>query len=363
MFRVFSPLISSILREFPDSSPDFILPDFKEDCFRHLIEVLTFGHTKVSENSSGKDLKCLAQCLGIQMDSLYSNVKISQISQTFLDSEIPNIHDARNEPNNNEQNVAVLGQKSLEFKNTFLQETVNSLSTIVEDLQQEKSKYQMDVKKLKNDNNFLKQIGRTMRSKFEAEEAKAKQMDGERIKLFHEMDKLKSANEKYKQIELMVRDIENEKKNLVDVTDDLRIQLEQAKQNLDLVSGEKKELAEQLNSLIKELEHGKLEFEKLQEENSFGKDFKTQLVEEVSFLKTEMKQLEEKLVCQTKETEKWKKTSDTLTEKSLENEKNNLVKIILKDKEIESLKEQIEVAGKRNSKMKEEIDTFKTKNA
>ena len=72
MFRVFSPLISSILREFPDSSQDFILPDFKEDCFRHLIEVLTFGHTKVSGSSSGKDLKCLAQCLDIQMDTLYN---------------------------------------------------------------------------------------------------------------------------------------------------------------------------------------------------------------------------------------------------------------------------------------------------
>ena len=193
MFRVFSPLISSILREFPDSSPDFILPDFKEDCFRHLIEVLTFGHTKVSENSSGKDLKCLAQCLDIQMDSLCSNVKISQISQTFLDSEIPNIHDARNEPNNNGQNMAVLGQKSLEFKNTFLQETVNSLSTIVEDLQQEKDKYQVDIEKLKSENIQLKRIGKTLRSQFQAEEAKVKQIGEERIKLLHEMDKLKSA--------------------------------------------------------------------------------------------------------------------------------------------------------------------------
>ena len=102
MFRVFSPLINSILQDFPDSSVnlDIFLPDFSEESFRHLIEVLTFGYSKVGRGANENEIKGLAECLNIPMDSLFSIGEISQICNT-----LPNICDAKNELNNKEENI------------------------------------------------------------------------------------------------------------------------------------------------------------------------------------------------------------------------------------------------------------------
>ena len=52
MFRVFSPLITSILQDIPEAGGDIILPDFDEESFRDLIEVLSFGYTRALDDMS-----------------------------------------------------------------------------------------------------------------------------------------------------------------------------------------------------------------------------------------------------------------------------------------------------------------------
>ena len=74
LIRVFSPFISSILSDNTKNVPEIMFPDFSEECFTCLIEILTDGTTtpKTLKNT-GHDLssiKCLAQCLGIEMNNL-----------------------------------------------------------------------------------------------------------------------------------------------------------------------------------------------------------------------------------------------------------------------------------------------------
>ena len=73
------------------------------------------------------------------MDSLFSNGEISQISNT-----LPNICNAKNELNNNEENRKASVKKSLELEteNTFLLETMESLRKDIEDLQQKNGSLQ-----------------------------------------------------------------------------------------------------------------------------------------------------------------------------------------------------------------------------
>merc|ERR1712048_1461995 len=69
--------------------------DFSAEGCRHLIEILRSGKTSVDENSKLDQLRCLAGCLGIDMNNMVlssdSEVKISSISQMFVESNVPNL--------------------------------------------------------------------------------------------------------------------------------------------------------------------------------------------------------------------------------------------------------------------------------
>ena len=93
MFRVFSPLISSILQDIPEARGDIILPDFDEETFRDLIEILSFGYTRSLDNLPLNNLKSLAKCLSISMDNLSLDVRTSKCSKTFND--VPKFDDIK----------------------------------------------------------------------------------------------------------------------------------------------------------------------------------------------------------------------------------------------------------------------------
>ena len=98
IFRIFSPLLNSILCDTLVTdvhTQDILLPDFSAEVCRHLIEILRSGKTSVDENSKLDQLRCLAGCLGIDMNNMVlssdSEVKISSISQMFVESNVPNL--------------------------------------------------------------------------------------------------------------------------------------------------------------------------------------------------------------------------------------------------------------------------------
>ena len=128
LFRVFSPLISSILSDNnPKEVPEIILPDFSEEEFTWLIEILTQGSTRLKNIGSLDvlDIKCLAQCLGIVMNNLEftqdetrtSSLRIRIMSEQFVDAEVPNDL-VKNEKDNHddddvyEKDVTVVEQPS-----------------------------------------------------------------------------------------------------------------------------------------------------------------------------------------------------------------------------------------------------------
>ena len=104
LFRVFSPLLDSLLSATYQNNPQVILlPDFDEDCFHHLIQILSYGSSKITSKDVPKllEIQSLANCLRIDMKNLQttsviedssqngSNLVFSSCSQKLL--EVPNI--------------------------------------------------------------------------------------------------------------------------------------------------------------------------------------------------------------------------------------------------------------------------------
>ena len=118
ILRIFSPFLNSILGDIPPcdlgTNPEIILPDVDEDCFNYLMEMLVGGSTNITSlTKSGKftvnEILSLAKCLGVTFKSLKiidrnegdeteneTTVRISKISQNFLDSMVPNLLEIHN---------------------------------------------------------------------------------------------------------------------------------------------------------------------------------------------------------------------------------------------------------------------------
>ena len=72
IFKVFSPLLNSILTDCPSSeSKSIILPDFSLGSFQHLCHLLATGVTKVQDQADVEGVKSLAQCFNINMEKTY----------------------------------------------------------------------------------------------------------------------------------------------------------------------------------------------------------------------------------------------------------------------------------------------------
>ena len=120
IFKLFSPFISSIIGDSSsDNSPVIILPDCSRKCFTSLIEILTEGTTAAkifkNPNDEVKDIKCLAQCLGIDLSNLMleqnlkiqpkvkESLRIKTFSHIFNYAEVPNILSYAQKRNNDEE--------------------------------------------------------------------------------------------------------------------------------------------------------------------------------------------------------------------------------------------------------------------
>ena len=88
IFKIFSPLLNSILTDLPSSeSKSIILPDFSLSSFQHLCHLLATGVTKVQDQADVAGVKSLAQCFNNNMEkmSLIPGVKVSKISHAYSD--------------------------------------------------------------------------------------------------------------------------------------------------------------------------------------------------------------------------------------------------------------------------------------
>ena len=88
IFKVFSPLLNSILRDFsPSETKSIILQDFSLRSFQHLCHLLATGVTKVQDQADVAGVKSLAQCFNNNMEkmSLIPGVKVSKISHAYSD--------------------------------------------------------------------------------------------------------------------------------------------------------------------------------------------------------------------------------------------------------------------------------------
>merc|ERR1719420_1110390 len=80
IFKVFSPLLNSILTDLPTSeSKSIILPDFSLSSFQHLCHLLATGVTKVQNQADVTGVMSLAQCFSINLEkmTLTPSVKVS----------------------------------------------------------------------------------------------------------------------------------------------------------------------------------------------------------------------------------------------------------------------------------------------
>jgi len=231
MFRVFSPLITSILQDIPEAGGDIILPDFDEESFRDLIEVLSFGYTRALDDMSLNNLKSLAQCLSISMDNLSSDVRTSKCSKTFND--VPQF-DYNKEPNNNNGDSIIEAVDDLKSKLDTLEVEMDgkfeSVRTDLEWLKQDKflmedsrmritdeiessesqslaldeanekiRKLVSQTQSLEKVNKQLKQIGKVMKTRYLNEEAKVRNFEIERKKMVDEKSQLDNASPKLKE--------------------------------------------------------------------------------------------------------------------------------------------------------------------
>ena len=100
IFRIFSPLLNTLLSETSTDVQDIILPDFSVDICTLMMEILTTGKTSIKDRRKVQELKSLANVMNIDMSNLVlsssdpasgSRVKISSISQKFLEANVSNM--------------------------------------------------------------------------------------------------------------------------------------------------------------------------------------------------------------------------------------------------------------------------------
>ena len=130
IFKLFSSSFSSLLSANSSDNSVILLPDFDEKCLNFLIDILTEGTTtaKAFINPSGldevKEIKCLAQCLGVDVSNLVvieqnqkiqpmQSFRIKTFSHVFNYAEVPNILlDATKGNNDDEEDVTDVDQLS-----------------------------------------------------------------------------------------------------------------------------------------------------------------------------------------------------------------------------------------------------------
>ena len=119
IFKLFSSSFSSLLSANSSDNSVILLPDFDERCLNCLIEILTEGTTaaKTFKNPKDevKDIKCLAQCLGIDLSNLMleqnlkiqpkvkESLRIKTFSHILNYAEVPNILSYAQKRNNDEE--------------------------------------------------------------------------------------------------------------------------------------------------------------------------------------------------------------------------------------------------------------------
>ena len=95
------------------------MPDFDEECLNCLIDILTEGTTKAIKNPKDEveDIKCLAQCLGIDVTNLQltQSLRIKTFSHLFKHAEVPNFLLEATDGNNNDDEMEENGQTLSEY--------------------------------------------------------------------------------------------------------------------------------------------------------------------------------------------------------------------------------------------------------
>ena len=127
IFKLFSSSFGSLLSANSSVNSVILLPDFDVECLNCLIEILTEGTTRAktfkNPNDEVKDIKCLAQCLGIDLRNLMleqnlkilpkESLRIKTFSHIFNYAEVPNIlSDASKGNNIVEEDMTNLNQPS-----------------------------------------------------------------------------------------------------------------------------------------------------------------------------------------------------------------------------------------------------------
>ena len=124
IFKLFSPLINSIISEKTYATPEIILPDFSVVPFRYLIDILTNGSALLSRSKKQckilhKGIQCLAASLGINinLNKVVSNkedqiqpsegLTISSLSYQFIEAEVPNILESVDNQGGNEAKTSL----------------------------------------------------------------------------------------------------------------------------------------------------------------------------------------------------------------------------------------------------------------
>ena len=308
MFRVFSPLITSILQDIPEAGGDIILPDFDEETFRDLIKVLSFGYTRSLNNLPLNNLKSLAQCLSIPMDNLSSDVRTSNGSNRFHD--VPKFYDIE-EPNNNN------GDRIIEV----VDDLKSKLDTLKVEMDGKFESVRTDLESLKQDKFWMEDSRMKITDEVELPESQSLDEANEKIqKLVAQTQSLEKVNKQLKQIgkvmktrylneEAKVRNLEIEKKKLDEksqlenASPKLKEQLDQIK-NLELqLKIRNDEIANQTTKII-DLEkqicslkqsNSDLRRNKLSKENPIYEEETKVLKDELASYKMEVKKMKKKL--------------------------------------------------------------------
>jgi len=210
IFRVFSPLLNSILSDTTSDVQDVILPDFSVESCALLIEILRTGKTSFNENSKLDELKSLALTLRIDMENLRLDasdsdlrVKISPVSQMFVESNVPNLHKDLEElkadidadvRNNNDTTKDKEIQRSAD---KISRKKYNQIKEEIEELKSKVSTLKKEKKEVTKERNDKSKALSSMQTKVDHLETKLKSKFKEVVDLEKQVTSLKHQVKEY----------------------------------------------------------------------------------------------------------------------------------------------------------------------